>query len=103
MKKFIGKKMGIILAFFILITSHAQTSQASDNLSLIGFVRYVDNTNGIIRVYVTSQGCKGLRDFKVPNYEKGDLDSSLIGRKLRFNINSATCEPRKAYSILLER
>ena len=103
MKEIISKKIGIILISFMLITLYAQTSWAVDNLSLTGFVRSFDNNSRMIRIYVTSESCKGLRDFMVPGDGKSDLDASLINRKLQFLINSATCERGKVYNILLER
>jgi hypothetical protein len=103
MIEFISKKMVIILAVFILISLCAQTSLAVDNLSLTGFIKSIDNNNGILTVNITSESCKGLRVFKVPDGAKGTLDISLIDKKVQFYINSANCEPGKVYNILFER
>jgi hypothetical protein len=103
MKEFIRRKIGVVLVFFILIALCVQTSWAVDNLSLTGFVKSIDSNNGIIRVNVTSESCKGLREFRVPDNAKSDLDTSLIDKKLQFYINSATCERGKVYNVILER
>lgn len=103
MKEFIRKKIEVVLVSFILIALCVQTSWAVDNLFLTGFVKSVDNNSGIVRVNVTSESCKGLREFRVPEDAKGDLDTSLIGKKLQFYINSATCERGRVYNIILER
>ena len=103
MKGFIRKKIGVVLVSFILVALCVQTSRAVDNLSLTGFVKSIDSNNGIIRVNVTSESCKGLREFRVPDGAKSDLDTSLIDKKLQFYINSATCERGKVYNIISER
>ena len=103
MKELIRKKIGVILVSFILITLCVQTSRAVDNLSLTGFVKSFDNNSGIVRVDVTSESCKGLREFRVPDDAKGGLDTSLIDMKLQFYINSSTCERGRVYNIISER
>jgi hypothetical protein len=100
MKKLIGKKMGIIFVSFMFISLYTQTSVAVDELSLTGFVKSIDKTNGIISINVTSESCRGLRVFRVPDDARNDLDASLIGRKLQFDIDSATCERGKVYTII---
>ena len=102
MKEFIGNKMGVILVFFILISLCPQTSIAVDNLSLTGFVRSIDSNNGIISLDITSEGCRGPRSFKVPDDAKGDLDASLIGKKLQFMIDSSKCERGRIYNIVFK-
>ena len=103
MKELIRKKIGVILVSFILITLCVQTSRAVDNLSLTGFVKSFDNNSGIVRVDVTSESCKGLREFRMSDDAKGGLDASLIGNKVQFYINSATCERGRVYNIISER
>jgi hypothetical protein len=103
MKGFIRKKIGVVLVSFILVALCVQTSRAVDNLSLTGFVKSFDNNSGIVRVDVTSESCKGLREFRMSDDAKGALDASLIGNKVQFYINSATCERGKVYNIISER
>jgi hypothetical protein len=102
MKEFISKITGIILVFFILITLCPQTSLALDNLSLTGFVRSIDSSNGIVNLDIISESCRGLRSFRVPDDARGDLDASLIGQKLGFMIDSSKCERGKIYNMLFE-
>ena len=73
-----------------------------DNLSLTGVVRSIDSNNGIISLDITSEGCRGLRTFRVPDDAKGDLDASLIGKKLQFMIDSSKCERGRIYNIIFE-
>jgi hypothetical protein len=102
MKEFMNNTMGIILVFLILISLYPQTSLALDNLSLSGFVRSIDSSNGIISLDITSEGCRGLRAFRVPDDAKGDLDASLIGKKIQFMIDSSKCERGKIYNIVFK-
>lgn len=102
MKSFIVKQMGIILVSFTLILAGVQVGSALDNLSLGGIVRSVDKDNGIITLNVTSESCRGLRTFRVPDDAKDDLDDSLIGKRLLFSIDSAKCEKGKIYNIIFK-
>jgi hypothetical protein len=102
MREFIRNKMGVILIFFMLISLCPQTSLAVDNLSLTGFVRSIDGNNGIISLDITSEGCRGPRAFRVPDDAKGDLDASLIGKRLEFMIDSSKCERGRIYNIIFE-
>jgi len=103
MKEFVRKKIGVVLVFFILIALCVQTGWAVDNLFLTGFVKSFNASSGVIRVDVTSESCKGIRELRVPDDAKNDLDASLIGEKLQFYIDSATCERGKVYNMILER
>jgi hypothetical protein len=102
MKEFISYKMGIFFVLLMLISFCPQTSLALDNLSLTGFVRSIDSSNGIISLDITSESCRGLRAFRVPDDARGDLDASLIGQKLGFMIDSSKCERGKIYNMLFE-
>jgi hypothetical protein len=107
MKELAHNIMGIILFFFMLVSLCPQTSlaaetQAGDSLLLTGFVRSIDGSNGIISLDITTEGCRGLRAFKVPDDSKGDLDSSLIGQRLQFLIDSSKCERGRIYSIIFK-
>jgi hypothetical protein len=102
MREFIRNKMGVIPIFFMLISLCPQTSLAVDNLSLTGFVRSIDGNNGIINLDITSESCRGPRSFRVPDDAKGDLDASLLGKKLQFMIDSSKCERGRIYNIIFE-
>jgi hypothetical protein len=107
MKEFIGNTMGIILVFFMLISlcpqgSHAADTVILDNLSLTGYVRSIDSSNGIITLDITSEGCRGPRSFRVPDDAKGDLDASLVGKRLQFLIDSSRCERGRIYNIVFK-
>jgi hypothetical protein len=102
MKECKRNKMGVVLVFFIIMSLCPQTGHAIDNLSLTGFVRSIDSGNGIISLDITSEGCRGLRAFKVPDGAKGDLDASLIGKRLQFMIDSSRCERGRIYNIIFK-
>lgn len=102
MKEFVSNKMRIILVFSILIALCPQAVLALDNLSLSGFVRSIDSSNGIISLDITSEGCRGLRAFRMPDDAKGDLDASLIGKKIQFMIDSSKCERGRIYNIIFK-
>jgi hypothetical protein len=76
---------------------------AEEQLFLTGIVRSIDTARGILRIEVTSQVCRGLREFAVPQAAREDLDETLIGKRLGFYIDSSTCERGKVYTILFEK
>ncbi len=96
----------IFLFLFMLIFLSLQTAFAedhTDNLLLTGFIKSFDAMRGVIMVNVASEGCEGLREFRIPEDAKEDLDASLIGKRIQFYINSNTCERGKVYDIIFER
>ncbi|HBE44071.1 MAG TPA: hypothetical protein DDW17_01125 [Deltaproteobacteria bacterium] len=101
------RKCGRIFLFlFMLIFSSLEagfTEDHTDNLLLTGFIKSFDANIGVIMVNITSEGCEGLREFKIPEDAKEDLDASLIGKRIQFYINSNTCERGKVYDIIFER
>lgn len=105
MKGFKRKGVCIFLPFLILVFLCVQEGTAQENAFLTGFVKSVDQKNGIIWINVTSEpkSCKGIREFRVAEDAKEDLNTSLIGKRLQFLINSGKCERGKVYEILLER
>jgi hypothetical protein len=102
MKESVSKTVGIILVLFILISLCPQTGFALDNLFLTGFVRSIDSNSGIISLDITSESCRGPRVFRVPDDSKGDLDASLIGKKIQFMIDSSRCERGRIYNIVFK-
>lgn len=104
MKEFMRKKMWIILASFVLMSLclGTQTSLADGFMSVAGIVRSVDSNTGIISLDVTSEGCRGLGSFKMPDNAKDDLSESLIGKKRMFLIDSPRCERGKIHNIVLK-
>jgi hypothetical protein len=78
------------------------TLQAVDELYLRGIIKSYDKQKGIIWVNVLSEGCRGLREFRLPENAKEDLDPSLIGQKIDFYINSSVCEKGKIYNMILK-
>jgi len=100
MKKFMNKKIGIVLVSFVFIFICVETGFAVEALSITGKIKSIDSVSGIISVDVTSENCKGVRTFKVPDDTKGDLTSSLIGEKLNFKIDAVRCERGKIYNIV---
>jgi hypothetical protein len=102
MKEFINKKMGIILISFALICLYVQTGFASDNLLLNGVLQSIDKGNGLVTFNIMTEGCTGVRAFKMPDSAKSDLDDSMIGMNLQFIIDSSTCEKGKIYSVIIK-
>ena len=100
-------KKGILLFFlaFILIPlcQTGFSEEHRDDLLLTGFIKSYDAGKGIVGVDVKSEGCVGLREFRIPEDLKGDLDKSLINQRVQFHINSATCERGRIYEMILER
>ena len=97
--------MRIFFFFLVLVFLCVQEGMAQENALLTGFVKSIDQKNGIVWINVTSQpkSCKGLREFRMPEDAKEDLNTSLIGKRLQFLINTGKCERGKVYEILLER
>lgn len=91
------KIVGVMLIIGLLILIKVALA---DNLFLTGVVRSIDQKKGIIRVAVSSESCRGLREFTVPEDSRTDLDSSLIGKRIEFFINSDKCEQGRIYTIL---
>ena len=94
------KEFWFFLAFIILVPLCVQTAADVDHLSLTGFLRSFDAKSGIVRIDVTSEGCKGLREFKEPGDANGSMDQSLVGKQIHFSIDSSICERGKVYNIL---
>lgn len=94
---------GIIfcVGFVTLIVLCAQLGFAQDNLFLSGIVRSFDSNSGIIRINVTSEGCKGLREFRIPGDAAKDFDATLVGQRVQFYIDSATCASGRTYNMLI--
>lgn len=101
-------KKGVLffLAFIFTLIPLCQTvfsEENTDNLLLTGFVKSYDVAKGIVKIDVRSEGCVGLREFKVPEDAKEDLDSSLVNQRVQFHIKSTTCERGRIYEMILER
>lgn len=94
------KEFWFFLAFIVLAPLCVQTVADVDHLSLTGFLRSFDAKSGIVRIDVTSEGCKGLREFKEPGGANGSMDQSLVGKQIHFSIDSSVCERGKVYNIL---
>lgn len=92
-----------LLLFVVVIACPINIAGALDNLLLTGVVRSIDTVTGTIWIDVTSEGCTGLRGFKVHEEARVDLDTSLIGKRLNFLIDSSTCERGRVYYIPFER
>ncbi len=98
MNIFRRRKLWFFLAFICLSLSFVQISVAQDHLFLTGIVRSFDTNSGTIRIDITSEGCKGLWEFKEPDGSKADRD--LVGKQIHFSIDSAICERGTVYNIL---
>lgn len=100
MKAITRIQIGFCVVFMTLILMCVQIGMAQDHLLLTGVVRSVDSNSGIIRINVTSEGCKGIRDFKVQVDAAKDIEASLLGKRMQFYIDSATCVSGRTYNIL---
>ncbi len=96
-------KISIFFLVLFLLIPFSRTSFSQEKLNLTGIIRAVDSVTGIVKIEVTSENCKGLWNFKFPDYAKEDLNSSMVGRRIQFNIDSPACDPKRLHSIVLER
>ncbi len=89
----------LILSGILLISF--QTAFGIDELHLTGIIKSYDKEKGLIWVNVSSEGCRGLREFRVPESVRLDLEPSLIGQRIEFQINSSRCEKDLVYNMIL--
>jgi hypothetical protein len=100
MRALMRKEIGFFVILLVLTFLCVRTGLARDNLFLTGIVKSYDSSAGIVRINVTSEGCKGLREFRVPEDAKGDIDASFIGQRLEFYIDSSICERGTVYNMV---
>jgi hypothetical protein len=100
MNKVMRSRIGFCVVFLTLMLVFVLPGMAQDHLLLTGVVRSVDSNSGIIRINVTSEGCKGIRDFKAPSDAAKDIEATLLGKRMQFYIDSATCVSGRTYNIL---
>jgi hypothetical protein len=86
------------ILMFLFTVLNICSVNALDELFLTGVVRSVDSKSGIVIVDVKSEGCHGVRSFRVDNVS--DLDG-LEGKKISFFINSSTCKGDEVYKMSL--
>ena len=99
MNKVMRSRIWFCVVFLTLILVFVLPGMAQDYLLLTGVVKSVDSNSGTISINVTSEGCKGLRDFKVPSDAAKDIEATLIGKRMQFYIDSATCARGRTYNI----
>lgn len=99
----IFKYLMLCIACVFIFLATINISYPQENLSLTGIIRAVNPQTGIVRIQVTSEQCKGLWNFKFPEYAKDDLDNSIVGKRLQFTIDSPICDPKRLHTIVLER
>lgn len=92
----------ITLICVIILSNWVGVDHAADDLFLTGYVKSVDGANSTVTIDVRSESCKGIRTFRMPDKAKDDLNASLVGVKLNFSIDGATCERGKLYTIVIE-
>jgi hypothetical protein len=63
-----------------------------DNLVLYGVVKSIDKVKGEIVIDVKSDSCYGTRTFRFNPEEKGVNIKKMVDRKIRFMIDSSTCD-----------
>lgn len=90
-----------ILILFSFLSISVQNAYSVDELHLTGLIKSYDKEKGLIRVDVLSEGCRGLREFRVPESVRLDLEPSLIGQRIEFQINSSRCENDRVYNMIL--
>jgi hypothetical protein len=101
MNAFISDRIWFCVIIMTMMLIGVQAGLAQDRLLLTGVVRSVDSNSGTISVNVTSEGCRGLREFKVPADAAKDIEASLVGKQMQFYIDSATCARGVTYNILV--
>jgi len=100
MKAFLRRETCLCVVLVVLLLLGVRTGLTIDNLYVTGVVRSVDPGSGTVRVDVTSEGCKGLREFQLSKDAVRELDNSLIGKRTQFHIDTNMCERGKIYTIL---
>jgi hypothetical protein len=101
MNNAIMNRICFCVVFLTLMLVCVLPGTAQDHLFLTGVVRSVDSNSGIIRVNVTTEGCRGVREFKAPPDVAKDIEASLVGKQMQFYIGSATCENGITYNMLI--
>lgn len=94
----------LMIKILILLTGLliSQEVFSVDELYLTGVIKSYHKEKGLIWVDVRSEGCKGLREFRIPDSMRLDLDPSLVGHRINFFINSPKCEPGHVYNLIPE-
>ncbi len=106
----VDKKGGLIMMkttmfgfmiFIVISLMFLSLAWSVDELVLTGIVKSYSKEKGTIIVDVKSEGCRGLREFILPEGARHDLDPSLIGQRIEFKIDSNRCERGRVYHMIL--
>jgi len=87
----------IVMAVFLVFTVHS--AYGADELFLRGFVKDIDYGSGLVTVDVTTDGCTGIRTFRVDDVRK--LDKDMIEKEIWFPIDSSTCYVGEIHKMIL--
>lgn len=94
-------KTVMILILLSVLLMPFQRAFCVDELFLAGIIKSYDKEQGILWVDVKSEGCSGLRKFMVSEDARADLEPSLIGQRIEFQIDSNICKKGKVYKMIL--
>lgn len=90
--------LGAAMAILMTVFASANTVMAEDELYLCGIVKDVDSKSGIVTIDVKSNGCYGIRKFRI-SYPI-NIASFSVDEEKCFFIDSNICEAKKTYSII---
>lgn len=91
------------MAFSIAVFAAGMTlmaprpARATDELLVSGILKSIHHTSKTITMDVKSEGCRGIRRFRVD--DPSDLDG-YQGKRLAFYINSSTCKGNTIYKVV---
>ncbi len=84
-------KIKVLFASIALLIIVCSIVYAVDNLVLYGVVKSIDKVKGEIVIDVKTGSCYGTRIFRFNPEEKGVNFKNLVDKKIRFMIDSSTC------------
>ncbi len=96
---FMGRRKKYLMFFFSAVACSildVQSVNAVDALYLTGIVQTINAHSGIVIVDVKSEGCCGIRNFRV--YDVSTL-GDIKGKTISFFIDSSTCRGGKIYEM----
>lgn len=88
----------IVLIAVAVVLLSSNMVHGLDNLVLYGTVESVNTETGEITINVKTDSCPGKRVFKY-NVEKGLNMNILVGKKVRFILDSANCDEKTKNTI----
>lgn len=97
------KTSAIVSILLLVICFFLGKVHSGEALFLTGIVKSLDSGRGILKIDVTSEACRGLREFSLPPSLREEIDETLLGRRIEFYIDSPRCEAGRVYTIRFEK